>query len=266
MQSALDPRILAPALGGVPVLQLALVDRSPLPVLEHLAADLRFAGVAVVDITPRIVFDATGLRDEAARDVMDESAALRRSPGEWIDARLGLGVEALLVLRRPDFSIRSIVDSWLPGRELELPLVTTRIDRFREIEFDRIDLDGRRVAQAVIVARNSRPPDEEGMAAIVRRTRTAARTIEGRGGRVVLVMLPVSDPAREVEERSFPRALYWDVLVEETGLPAIHFADHPALAEIECPDGLHMDRRVSREFSARFAPVLEAALDGAPAW
>lgn len=256
MQSAIDPWVLGEALGREPAIQLALIDRSPLPILEQMADDSSFAGTVVVDIAPRIFFDGTGGREAAARELLDSYATYRTSPGDRANARMELIVEGSLVLRRPAFSIRRLLDSKLQERELRLPFARVRPDRFRELDFERVNLESRRLSQATIVATSGRAASEDELESLVGRTSRAAAEIRRRGGEVVLTLLPVSGRARKEEERRFPRFVYWDVLAAGTGLPSIHFEDFDDLARFDCADGLHLGREQAAAFTRAFAAHL----------
>ena len=256
MQSALDPRLLGEELGREPAILLALIDSSPLPVLEDLARDEAFAGTVVVDVAPRIFFDGDGGRETGADEVLRAHRSYLVSPGERVDARLGLLVESSLSMRRPAFSLRRLVEWPLTGRAPRTPFARVRLDRFRELDFERLDLDARRRSQARIVERAGRPATAGELDSLVARVATAATTIRQRGGEVVLTMLPVSGQARRAEERRFPRSEYWDRLASSTGLPAIHFADHRRLTAFEAGDGLHLDAESATAFTVAFAELL----------
>ena len=252
MQSAIDPRLLGRELEREPAIQLAVINASPLPVLEHLAVDSAFRGTVVMDVAPRIFFDAELRHERRGRAILEAYRLYRSSPGERLDARLTLLAESSVVLRRAAFSLRRLLEIWTKSRPLAVPFDRVRFDRFRELDFSRIDLAARRLTQRTILAAG-RPVAADGVVALAERTRRAAQAIEGRGGRVVLVFLPISGPARDTEERLFPREDYWQLLVERSGLDAIHFLDHPELAGFECPDGLHLETEQAARFTIAFA-------------
>lgn len=84
--------------------------------------------------------------------------------------------------------------------------------------------------------------------------------IRARGGRVVFLRLPVTGPLLAREEQLAPRALTWDRLVRESGVPAIHFEEHPELRAFDCPEWSHLSAEDSVEFTRRLVPHLRAAL------
>ena len=63
--------------------------------------------------------------------------------------------------------------------------------------------------------------------------------IQRRGGKVVFVRCPTSGPYREIEERYFPRARFWDVLARETSAASMHFEDVPGM-QFVCAEGSHL--------------------------
>jgi hypothetical protein len=77
------------------------------------------------------------------------------------------------------------------------------------------------------------------------------------------------------EDREFPRARTWDVLLAATGAPGIHFEDYPELRpDIQgyyLPEWSHMTRADSERFTAALYGVIERdfwgphALAAAPA-
>jgi hypothetical protein len=87
--------------------------------------------------------------------------------------------------------------------------------------------------------------------------------IRERGGQVLFLRLPVTGPLAEREEQIAPRAFTWDRLVRETGVPAIHFEEHPELRAFECPEWSHLSAEDSVEFTRRLVPHLHAALSPA---
>jgi len=70
--------------------------------------------------------------------------------------------------------------------------------------------------------------------------RQQVERIQQRGGRVVIIRLPLAAELRAFEETMYPRELYWDRIAELTGAETIHFQDIPAMAALDVPDGTHL--------------------------
>ena len=64
----------------------------------------------------------------------------------------------------------------------------------------------------------------------------------------------------DAEEHKMPRDRYWDGFVRRVAAPALYFKDVPALAELECPDGSHLDLRDTGMFARVFAAELKKRL------
>ena len=62
-----------------------------------------------------------------------------------------------------------------------------------------------------------------------------------RGGKLVMVRIPVSGGQWDFESKLYPKALYWDHLEELLGVPTLHFKDHPSTRDFICPDFLHLN-------------------------
>jgi hypothetical protein len=56
--------------------------------------------------------------------------------------------------------------------------------------------------------------------------------IENRGGRVIFIRLPSTGVVRQLENQTWPREKYWDILASNTRLKAIHFEDYPLLSNL----------------------------------
>lgn len=62
-----------------------------------------------------------------------------------------------------------------------------------------------------------------------------------RGGKVILVRIPVSGGQWDFEARLYPKELYWDRLEKLLGVPTLHFKDFASTRDFTCPDFLHLN-------------------------
>lgn len=82
------------------------------------------------------------------------------------------------------------------------------------------------------------------------------RDIQSHGGKVIYTTFPTSGYVRLMDDKRFPRLLFWDRFTAVVGAPTLNFEDVPALRGFYCPDGSHLDMN-SR---ARFTGALVQAL------
>ncbi|MDB4309134.1 hypothetical protein N9913_02370, partial [Porticoccaceae bacterium] len=92
---------------------------SPLPVLDDLAADEQFAGTVLVDLIPRVVFDAKGSREKAPKRRLAARDRGSGSPSKWTEDRLSVYVQSQLTFRDPRVAPHRVSLLW--GRELPKP-------------------------------------------------------------------------------------------------------------------------------------------------
>lgn len=278
----IDLDVLEQGLGQRPT-QLAIVGSSPFPILADLAADESFRGTLLIDIVPMMYLAPPGSPPYAA----SEKALARH--GHWNHAQrwshaLSLPLERhVAFLQQEDLTLAKLIER-LPIPDRAGALVGPKMPPY----FYTIDRDrrARMVPEAAVVGSRlqqqvagtwlplfSMPPPPTfiplerfqqmmGAAFEARFADTAKHIarIQARGGKVVLLRLPVTGPLAEREEQLAPRAVTWDRLVRENRVPAIHFADHAELNAFDCPEWSHLSAEDSVEFTRRLVPHLQAAL------
>jgi hypothetical protein len=82
------------------------------------------------------------------------------------------------------------------------------------------------------------------------------RSIRSRGGAVGFIHLPSSGSQLADEERTFPKALYWDEFAKRVSAPCVYCGDVSALRSYTCPDGVHLSERQSVGFTEALAKQL----------
>jgi hypothetical protein len=81
--------------------------------------------------------------------------------------------------------------------------------------------------------------------------------IKKRGGQVIFTRTPSDGYYREKENKDYPRAAYWDRLLEITGCPGVYFADYPAIAHFTCAEWSHLKRGDAVIFTKNLVKILE---------
>lgn len=279
-----DLDVLEQAFGRRPV-QLALAGSSPFPVLADLAADRNFHGTVILDIVPAMFLAPAGSPPMAV-----SQKALRRRD-EWNLAqkwshRLGLLLEEhVAFLKQEDLTLGQMLKRLpIPNRAHahigpDLPPYFYTVDRDRRGRmFEQAAVIGsplqQRVANGWLPLFTLPPPPsfipveqfQQMMGrAIEQRFQDTAKhiaTLRARGVKVVFVRMPVQGPLVQKEEAIVPLAYGWGRLVQENGVPAINFADHPELSSFTLPEWSHLSAPDSVEFTKRLVPHLQRALHG----
>ena len=82
--------------------------------------------------------------------------------------------------------------------------------------------------------------------------------MNSRGVEVVFLRAPSSGRFYEFELKRFPRESTWDVLLNRTGAPGIHFEDYPELQNYELPEWSHLSASEADRFTAALVPIVDA--------
>lgn len=257
------------ATGERPI-QLALEGTSAVPALEDLAADPDFTGRLVVDVTPGLFFSGFAYRGEAISRFHKQGPSQRS--GHWLSKRL---LEPYFAFYDPDFALATVVrrQDWPPRPGL---LKDTTVRKLMVQEGDRnthiwrkveVDPQYRALARSIWAEKFIGPPPpmmdtpekaRKLMETQIERAAKAIATLRARGVRVVFVRPPSDGEYYAFEQKTTPRARTWDVLLQRTGTPGIHFEDHPQLQGYELPEWSHLTAADAKRFTTALAPLIES--------
>ncbi|HWO18167.1 MAG TPA: hypothetical protein VNO30_05305 [Kofleriaceae bacterium] len=240
----------APKLRGV---QLSISDYLPFEVFEDLADDASFRGVVVLDFMESEVADPLGTDGE---NYVARARALWRAPGALANRYLASHAQAHLAVLA--VGGRRIVTTLAGSRRWPAALWVA-IDRERGSHGDYslappAALRSRSERRAAAL----RPPlsPEGWLAVLERQLEPQIQRIRARGGEVVVVHMPISGLLATKIDELYPRRLYWDAFAARTSARVIHFRDVPALAQLACPDDMHLDQRDQAAFTRVLVDVL----------
>lgn len=81
--------------------------------------------------------------------------------------------------------------------------------------------------------------------------------LRARGVEVLFVRPPSGGPFLAFEDKVFPRAQTWDVLIARTGAPGIYFEDYPELQGYTQPEWSHLSTADAERFTASLYRIIE---------
>jgi hypothetical protein len=250
-------------------IQLALEGTSAVTLLEDLAADTHFTGRVLAGVDPDIFFPGYAYRADALADFHKQGPAQR--VGQWLSAHF---VEPYFAFYDGDFALDTVLrrQPWplRPGMLKRLSvrkLSVTESDRnthlWSKVE---TDLEYRELARNIWAQRfTAAPPAIMGTPEKTRklfdlqieRAVRAVATLRGRGVQVVFVRMPSVAGYYAWEEKTFPRASTWDLLLKRTQAPGIHFKDYPQLQGYELPEWSHLATADAQRLTSQLAPLVE---------
>lgn len=249
-------------------IQLALEGTSPVPVLEDLAADPDFTGRLLVGVAPDLFFSGFAYRGRAIAHYRQQSPSQRS--GHWLSQHL---LEPYFAFYEPDFALATVVkrQAWprRPGvheRIAVRKLLVSDIDRNTQL-WSKVETDAeyRALARRIWAqdfgeplpgmdtpAKKQKLVDEQ-----IARAATAIATLRARGVQVLFLRPPSDGEYYAYEQKHLPRAQTWDLLLQRTGAPGIHFEDYEQLQGYQLPEWSHMTAAEADRFTAALVPIVE---------
>jgi hypothetical protein len=246
----------AAQLTGVRPLQLAIAGGSGLPILEDVAADPHFKGLAIVGMAETAYFDTTFA-------VARPSKALALSHWESPSKRGSFLIERFIspafAMLDDNYQLSTLVfrldHDWRPG------VIGPHDDVWKAQEtaaggqtwiWRRLEHDQRMSEHTRNVWRmffTPKPLDDKSIEGILVRTKIAVDKIRARGGDVIFVRPPSAPELRVIEDKHLPRAKGWDALLTYTYTNGIHIDDLPAVQNLTLPENSHLTRACATVFT-----------------
>jgi len=246
-------------------IQLALEGTSPVPIMENLAADPNFTGRLLVDVSPDVIFTGFAYRASVLPYLRDQTPSQRI--GDWLSMRF---LEPVFAFYDPDYALSTVVrrQSWPERPGLHSRMNVRRLavhdeDRNTQL-WDKVatDPEYRALARRVWAQDFNSPPDDapkthKSIDEAITKAAAAIATLRARGVRVLFLRAPSSGEYYAYEQRDFPRAKTWDLLLERTHTPGIHFEDYPELQGYDLPEWSHISPFEAERFTAALVPIVE---------
>lgn len=257
-------------LSGQRPIQLALEGTSPMFALEDLADDPNFRnGRLLVDVVPDIFFTGFAIRGKVLDYTRKQSPSQRI--GQWLSMHF---VEPYLAFDDPDYALPTVLarQEWWPVRPGMHPrkpvrklLTVVDEDRAAHI-WDKLEKDPSyaELAQSIWAQHLAPSPDDPTPAQLqkmigeqIDRASVAVAKLRKRNVQVIFVRTPSGGGYLAAEDKIFPRAKTWDVLLARTGAPGVHFQDYPELQGFWLPEWSHLAARDAVRFTGALYAIIE---------
>lgn len=247
---------------GVRPVQLSLAGTSPRFVLADLADDPKFHGLVISDMVTGMFYTTFDGRGAAAVPYYHKETPSQRAgfflayPSEYAFGYIDDQTRPKEMWRRVSLPLR-------PGQRPAFvdpyKLETAKPDRNTEL-WGRLLTDEEYRQRAIgIWAVLFRPPPgapPPNPPKVIAEVAANVAKIRARGGNVIFVMHPQGGFLEKGERHAFPRAVFWDGLLEKTGTKGVRYDDYPQLQGFRLPELSHMHPRDAEVYTARLAPML----------
>jgi hypothetical protein len=253
-------------LDGKRPIQLAFEGTTPVPFLENLAADKNFTGRLLIGVAPELFFSGFAYRGAALKFYEKESPSQRI--GQWLSMHL---IEPYFAFYDADFALATVLkrQSWpaRPGKSDHMDVRKLSIsepDRNTHLwEKVETDPDYKALARKIWLqdfepSDDDPPPEKLKQLAAdqIDRAVKAVITLRERGVKVLFVRPPSTGPYLEFDNKLFPRAQTWDVLLAKSAAQGIHFEDYPELQGLELPEWSHLKHADAIRFTQALHTII----------
>jgi hypothetical protein len=191
--------------------------------------------------------------------------------GNWLSKRL---LEPYFAFDDPDFALATLVERqpWpvRPGihmRQDVRKLAVQDADRNSHM-WSKLETDPeyRALARSIWSEHLSGPPPpamdtpekmRKLIDAQIQRAVDAIAKLRARGVEVLFVRPPSVGEYYAFEQKHLPRATTWDLLLQRTSAPGIHFEDHAELQGYDSPEWSHLSAPEAKRFTAALVPIIQ---------
>lgn len=257
IQVGLHPDVFARLTGRQPVM-LAIDGSSPLAVLENLAADSKFSGTVICSLIPMWLAETKEHGDRSAKWIRKYRA---QNWSARVHTHLSKVYQQIFVFRYPGLTPARIWTHILEQTWPQPPYAPMGPNRYRPADFSKVDAEKLREARErrqLEIHKKANPLYPNPFAARIEKIEKMVERIKIRGGQVIFIRLPSTGVVRGLEQKTWPREVYWDVFSRKIKTLAIHFEDYPSLMGFDCPDGSHLDVKDAKKFSQGLIAILKA--------
>ncbi len=243
-------------LTGVRPIQLGIPGGTGLPVLEDLADDPHFNGLAITGMAEGSFFDTRYTPRRTAE-------ALKLSHWESPAKRASFQIQRVLsrafAMLDGSYQLSTLVvhldPDWRPGVRgpyHEVWKIGVLRDDGQMSMWSRIEHDPYLSSHARGVwhqLMSPMPLDDSSIHGIQVRTKLAVDKIRARGGDVVFLRPPSAPDLRTIEESHLPKAKGWVPLLTYAHANGVHIDDLPAAQNLTLPEGSHLTRACATVFT-----------------
>ena len=282
--------------GNEHVIQLAKEGSAPLPIVRDLIENTDFAGTLVVSVAPGLFFFKNSMHDDDAERLVKHYH--NWSPAQKMEHWANLLMEPTFAfVEKGELNLGNLLQEMeLPNRSAYLsgydrvPKLsndtrerqarmwskvvtdTAYAHRVRGIWLGFSARTGPLMRPADYASKKGEalagkfqplpPPLQVSPAerdSFFQEIKSWAGKLRARGGKMIFIRPPSSGMLYTLEEQQFPRKETWDALLEKTGVPGIHFEDHPELQGFELPEWSHLRAEHAPPFTKALARLVMQA-------
>ena len=256
-QSNYHPSVLQERLSNIKIIALPISGSGPLEIIEEVLANSDFSGRIIADAEPDILVRPISENAEETLKFWNDQF----TPATAAEAFISRFLHGHLAMLDEGLSLREVVNRIRVGEFPPDPQggiffsTGLREGRYRTMAPERLASERYAVTQRIV----DRLPElqafgkSEAWANVMSRIKRADVELSRRGGKLILIHMPLGGQLRSEESAALPRERYWDPLPVEK----LHYADDPILSVLVPPDNSHLDASDRNAFTSRLLDLLD---------
>jgi hypothetical protein len=255
VEYGIDVKTLRELLPNYKPVMLAVNGLYPLSTLRDLAQDPDFHGVVLCDVESNTFIREYFFGQQPYVDYYHQ----RWTPSWHLHRALLNDWQRAAVIANPDFGFVATLKHYFSGGAPFRNYITYYGNRSGDIDYRKTDPEGYKKHFAATVEGNiARLPKHEPTQwlADIAPVFDWVKAIQARGGEVIFYESPTSGLTREINDRLYPRAEYWDRFVAASPAPVLSANSIPELANTVLPDDSHIDYRDKAAYTRALVKVL----------
>lgn len=259
MQTNVNLKLFKEKFPGRTIIQLAVSGgHTSLPVFKDIIDNTDFKGTLIISETESSMAAGNSSQDDFVNFYHNQFSIDR----QWNKQIENWILQNVLFLN-PNSSSERLWGNILVDRELPEPVVTKTLPDRQLINYfelmDTTAIWNRRMNG--IKNQKSFSAPGEWLEKTISLWKPKVEVFKKRGGELIFIRMPVDVERWTYESKLTPTEKYWDRMVQEMGIKAIHFTDYPKLCQFRLPDTSHLDSDDRDEFTESLVEIINNYLE-----
>jgi hypothetical protein len=238
------------------VIQLTVNGQFPMLTLEEMANDPDFTGDIWLSIVAQSLEPVYWDMQQEYNQHFKESSTTYKQ----LEAVIKANIQYQFRFLHSELQLQKVIDHYQKHGVFPIPLyVAENPDLSKSGDYSKQNSDhlvNHFVTQKAQNYKNQPPMDVKDFDQMVSRFNTAVERIRSKGGNIWVIRMPTDKGHWDLDERFYPKTMYWDRITEQVNAGFIHFIDHASLREFDLPDSSHLDQTDAPIFTENLIKIM----------
>jgi hypothetical protein len=233
------------------VFNLSIDSSCPKGVLVDIANDEKIKGIIICSIVSEWILFCNN--QKAFKDYIDFYHK-EYNFNLKLNKMIGNLIQNNIVSVDPYLNLTRVGRIMLLDKELPVPnYVRTSKDRIRKLDYSKTDLQKHKMNRLKMTYHLYKTEEDKiNLSAFIDAVydlEVYVKKIQERGGTVVFVRFPIAIQHFTLDQKFYPKSIYWDTFSKITSSETIHFKEIEGMKNLSIPDTSHIDYKDSPKFT-----------------